>query len=362
MVTQEDRQGSDELTADSDPRLAPPHGDNHQEPGTTAPGWYPDPERVHTVRYWDGREWTDQRAPATDNLKAHRDATFGPLLLTFILTSIGALVATVGTFLPAADISIEFPFGGNSLIQHADGAIVMALALVAATLAGVLAFSKKPNLTVLIPVLLCGGGITGLAVLYGTHLPLEPNNHLSAIALKENPPTAGAGVWATAIGGALIMLSAIVGGIWAVAVRFDSSEQIARQTDRPTKTASDYRNIILALVGAGAFIAAVGLFLPMAENESAFVQDLQIPLVILAAFSSALLAWLATSTFRPTLLFAVLAGGSVIAVNAMFYGMTSEISGAQTGTWTTGIGGVLIAFAAIVGMEVLNERADANSR
>lgn len=28
-----------------------------------APGWYDDPEQPDTQRYWDGREWTQQRAP-----------------------------------------------------------------------------------------------------------------------------------------------------------------------------------------------------------------------------------------------------------------------------------------------------------
>lgn len=32
---------------------------------TAGPGWYPDPSRADTVRYWDGEGWTDQRAPAT---------------------------------------------------------------------------------------------------------------------------------------------------------------------------------------------------------------------------------------------------------------------------------------------------------
>lgn len=28
------------------------------------PGWYPDPTMVNTQRYWDGRQWTDNAAPA----------------------------------------------------------------------------------------------------------------------------------------------------------------------------------------------------------------------------------------------------------------------------------------------------------
>ena len=34
-----------------------------QHPATPAPGWYADPERPRTMRYWDGFVWTDQRAP-----------------------------------------------------------------------------------------------------------------------------------------------------------------------------------------------------------------------------------------------------------------------------------------------------------
>jgi hypothetical protein len=38
---------------------------DQQEPDGTqpAPGWYPDPEQAKTQRYWDGKKWTEQRAP-----------------------------------------------------------------------------------------------------------------------------------------------------------------------------------------------------------------------------------------------------------------------------------------------------------
>ena len=32
-------------------------------PQQTPPGWYPDPQGAGQ-RYWDGRQWTEQRAPA----------------------------------------------------------------------------------------------------------------------------------------------------------------------------------------------------------------------------------------------------------------------------------------------------------
>lgn len=133
------------------------------------------------------------------------------MLLAFILTVIGAIAAVVATFLSAADISVEFPIAGNTLVQHADGAIIIGLALLATLFAGIPAFSQKPNLNSLIPVFLCGGVIIAIAVMYGTNLPIEPNNRLSAAILERNPPTAGAGVWAAAIGGALIVVASIFG-------------------------------------------------------------------------------------------------------------------------------------------------------
>jgi hypothetical protein len=30
----------------------------------SAPGWYPDPSRPGTLRWWDGNQWSDQFAPA----------------------------------------------------------------------------------------------------------------------------------------------------------------------------------------------------------------------------------------------------------------------------------------------------------
>ncbi len=33
----------------------------------TPAGWYPDPEQIGQQRYWDGSEWTDNRAPGTQS-------------------------------------------------------------------------------------------------------------------------------------------------------------------------------------------------------------------------------------------------------------------------------------------------------
>jgi hypothetical protein len=53
-------------TADALLEEAPaPHGSplsvEGPEPGTGSAGWYPDPTERHDLRFFDGKQWTDQR-------------------------------------------------------------------------------------------------------------------------------------------------------------------------------------------------------------------------------------------------------------------------------------------------------------
>jgi Domain of unknown function (DUF4352)/Protein of unknown function (DUF2510) len=59
-----------------------------ENPGAPAAGWYPDPERAYTWRYWDGGGWTEHRAPmdAVAPVGSHR-------IPTAVLYAIGLLVA-----------------------------------------------------------------------------------------------------------------------------------------------------------------------------------------------------------------------------------------------------------------------------
>lgn len=42
---------------------------------TTSAGWYDDPDKAGTQRYWNGQNWTDQRQP-----KPNRPASAAPVL------------------------------------------------------------------------------------------------------------------------------------------------------------------------------------------------------------------------------------------------------------------------------------------
>jgi hypothetical protein len=59
-----------------------------ENPPAPAAGWYPDPERLDTWRYWDGAQWTDQRVPMYAAAPVPGSRIPRPLLY-----AIGALVA-----------------------------------------------------------------------------------------------------------------------------------------------------------------------------------------------------------------------------------------------------------------------------
>jgi hypothetical protein len=59
-----------------------------ENPAAPAAGWYPDPERSDTWRYWDGAQWTDQRVPMYAAAPVP-----GSRIPTAFLYAIGALVA-----------------------------------------------------------------------------------------------------------------------------------------------------------------------------------------------------------------------------------------------------------------------------
>ena len=78
------------------------------------PGWYPDPEPPATQRYWDGKSWTDQRAPLPTSRAPSVSLEFG-------LTCLGAAIAIIGTFLPRVESTTFLRIAENTLVQSGDG-------------------------------------------------------------------------------------------------------------------------------------------------------------------------------------------------------------------------------------------------
>lgn len=93
----------------------------------TPPGWYPDPEHPGAQRYWDGSQWTENRAPGAapklpTNGKATASLVLGILGLA-ILYVIGPILALV--FGHMAKNEIEASNGTQGGAGAATAGIVM---------------------------------------------------------------------------------------------------------------------------------------------------------------------------------------------------------------------------------------------
>jgi hypothetical protein len=175
-------------------------------PAPDAPaGWYRDPDQPETQRYWDGEQWTDQRAPLADRSSSSWVKSDGGLTeggrfaLGLILAGVGAIVAIVGVFLPYADTESNLHIADNSLIQHWEGIVIIILA-VAAFIAAAVQVTRPLTF-------LAGAALVVIAVIAGTDLPIEYRNRFSEQVAGDASP--GAGIWTVGVGGALLMIAAL---------------------------------------------------------------------------------------------------------------------------------------------------------
>lgn len=197
-------------------------------------GWYPDPEREHTLRYWDGDAWTEDRAPdlpsapreeatphsavsgwTDENGRLTAQGRYG---LGVGLAAVGAIIAIVGVFLPLADTESSLHIAKNSLIQHWEGPVVICVAL-----AGFLS-ALHPKTRPL--AFLAGGALVILAVVAGTNLPIEYRNEFSRAVAGDASP--GAGIWTVGAGGAILALSALFGDWGALTGSRDAQDGSGR--------------------------------------------------------------------------------------------------------------------------------------
>jgi hypothetical protein len=163
-------------------------------------GWYPDPAQTATQRYWDGAAWTDQRAPLVEAPSPAQSVGWTlDVSARLVLGILGAVAAVIGIFLPHAESASLLHIANNTLISSSDGIIVVVLALAGA--AAAVRDSSKPSLSW--SLVLLGVVLIGVAFFEGGSEQLKVVNGLG----QEVEATAGPGVWAVGIGGALMVVA-----------------------------------------------------------------------------------------------------------------------------------------------------------
>ncbi len=116
----------------------------------TPPGWYADPNDPYTQRYWDGSQWTDNRAPGAAAV-APKAPTNGQAIASMVLgilflCGIGSILALI--FGHQAKREIEASNGAQGGEGMAQAGIVLGWIGIGLALAYVLFW-----------VLLAGGGL-----------------------------------------------------------------------------------------------------------------------------------------------------------------------------------------------------------
>jgi hypothetical protein len=161
-------------------------------------GWYPDPDHAGTQRFWDGRNWTDQRAPL-----GSVGPSASPRLIAGVL---GGAAAAIAVFLPRVDSPTSLHIADNSVIStdFAVGGLVLLLAAGA-----VMAVFRDPTPDSVNPWLFVAGLLVlGVAIYYGTGDRLElVTTSLSGglFGGQHFSGSPGVGLYIMGVGGALIM-------------------------------------------------------------------------------------------------------------------------------------------------------------
>jgi hypothetical protein len=179
-----------------------------EQPAATA-GWYPDPDQVGTVRYWDGSAWTEQRAPAGSSAKP-----MNPAVIAGVGIALAGIVAIfIGVFLPFADSKSFARIVDNTVIHRSEGKILLGLAIVS-----VLAvYQNRQGNGWSMSVALLGLICLGITILMGTHMPeLAPVNGEGLEALGLHPgefvekASPGTGVYVCGAGGLLLLIGGLI--------------------------------------------------------------------------------------------------------------------------------------------------------
>jgi hypothetical protein len=183
---------------------------------TSPANWYPDPEGSG-LRWWDGQQWTEHRHPSSPvgpvEKRVEQPGNGGILIsLPLLLAAMGAALVAVAVFLPAVEVDSALHIARNSWIQHPEGAIALGVALLAllASLRGSAAIPFFGGVAIVALAVYAGVNPSHLIKLTGAGeeiLSYTAGTVLGERVEEAIHPSAGPGVWAMGIGGAILALS-----------------------------------------------------------------------------------------------------------------------------------------------------------
>ena len=184
-----------------------------ETPPTAPPGWHDDPNDPRSLRYWDGSQWTDQRAPKQAPPPVAEGARGSEWPPPRIAALVGAGAIIVGSLSPWATITSAF---GSISVNGTDGDGV--LTIVGAIVVAILVALAKYVGSIIVSLL------TGALLLYDL---IDVNRNISEVDNEFANASVGWGLWLATIAAAVALVSSIV-------LRQAARKATAVQTDQPT--------------------------------------------------------------------------------------------------------------------------------
>ncbi|RYF46198.1 MAG: DUF2510 domain-containing protein, partial [Comamonadaceae bacterium] len=87
------------------------------------PGWHQDPADANLLRYWDGRQWTEQTQPKPSQTPTPRKGGVGKVLL--ILAAVLVVMGILGAVFGGGDKKDDKPAAAAGGVADEDAADVV---------------------------------------------------------------------------------------------------------------------------------------------------------------------------------------------------------------------------------------------
>jgi hypothetical protein len=83
------------------------------QPPTSPPGWHDDPNDPTSLRYWDGFQWTEQRAPKPSVQQIQFQlGGWPPLRIAGMVSAVAVVVGSFGPWITASTVFLSVTKNG----------------------------------------------------------------------------------------------------------------------------------------------------------------------------------------------------------------------------------------------------------